>query len=156
MRTRNTMDRDKEAGDKKSSIIAPIVVGVVLALLVGGTAPWWWSVIFPQKRHEPPKLMNTSGELYRVVANAQCAASAWRSITTDGSIEIGLMGVSEDRNRVDLRVRQKVDGSMAESPESDITPGKWTDLPIPSRTLAIYVSKINDCWVQYDIKEMRK
>jgi hypothetical protein len=67
------------------------------------------------------------------------------------------MGVSIDRNRVDVRVRQRVDGRTKESPESNIfAPGTWTELPISSRTLAIYVSKVDDCWVQYEIKEMGK
>ena len=27
----------------RPSILQPLIVGVVLALLVGGSAPWWWS-----------------------------------------------------------------------------------------------------------------
>lgn len=30
-----------------ASIMQPIIVGVVLALLVGGSAPWWWGEIRP-------------------------------------------------------------------------------------------------------------
>ena len=51
MGTRKTTDRNAKSEDKRSSIIAPIVVGIVIALVAGGTAPWWWSMLFPSKQH---------------------------------------------------------------------------------------------------------
>jgi hypothetical protein len=99
-------------------------------------------------------LINTNGTLHRVVGTDRCVAGAWRSITSDGCLEIGLMGTSLGQRRVDIRVRQTADGRTIESAENEITSGQWTKFyQIPSRTLWVYVSEIGECEVKYDIKD---
>src|SRR2546427_9374777 len=36
--------------ERKSGVVAQIVVGVAIALVAGGSAPWWWSKVFPERQ----------------------------------------------------------------------------------------------------------
>jgi hypothetical protein len=101
----------------------------------------------------PSKLINTSGQLFRVTPSGKCEARPWRPITKDGDIEIGLMGTSFAESTADIRTRETADERTIESPEINVSRGKWSKLPTPSRKLEIYVSQIDECWVSYEIKE---
>jgi energy-coupling factor transporter transmembrane protein EcfT len=101
----------------------------------------------------PSKLINISGKLFRVTPSVKCEARPWLPITKDGDIEIGLMGTSFAERRVDIRTRETADERTIESPETDVSLGKWSKLPTSSRKLEIYVSQMDECSVSYEIKE---
>jgi hypothetical protein len=154
MRTRETRTRNAEPEHKKSSIIAPIVVGVVIALVAGTSAPWWWSLVFPSKQHVSPIIINRSGRLHRIASNDHCSGDerSWVYITNDYAIKIGLVGVNLTENRIDIRVQQTNDGRTTELPE--IHSGADFTVPIGVGKLQIYIKpRIDDCWVDYEISE---
>jgi hypothetical protein len=152
---RKTKDRDNEAPDKKSSIIAPIVVGVVIALVAGSTAPWWWSMVFPSKQDGEPIIISRSGRLERIAGNEHCQGDErnWVDITSD--LKIGLLGVRTgekpgEKNRVDIRVVQTRGGKTL--PFHDIHPQKDWTVPLGVGNLKIYIKpQIDDCWIDYEI-----